>query len=149
MLEVKPETIEFFDEIGKLELIGIKALKGIFNKRAQRKNHVDAGSSPLFEACNLVDIDINDLLSSPCVDILEFESQIQTKYIMAQNAITDALNSSSNQTKEASPYLKVRIFLDVNETNISDVSRRIGVDRKYIRRFYNEGRELLKQKIND
>lgn len=148
MLEAKPETIELFDEIGKLHFIGIRILKGIFNKRGQCKNHADSQSSPLFETPYGIVLE-DFLIAEPCYEIKEFEEQIQVRYTKAVKAIDGALNSSSTTTGESSDYLKVRVFLDVSETNISQVSKRIGVDRKYIRRFHQEGQEFLKQKIND
>lgn len=150
--KVKPETIEFFDEIGKLHYIGIKIINRTFGYRVQGKNHKDAISSPLFEtpAVSTSDWMLDQIIGAEqFFDVINFESEIQTNFKKAKKAISEALNSSSNQSKEPSDYLKVRVFLDVTETNISQVSKRIGVDRKYIRRFYKEGQQLLKDKIND
>lgn len=177
MLEAKPETIELFDEIGKLHFIGIRILKGIFNKRGQCKKHLDSSTSPLFETCNLNGADENtssyiaeikeDVFNEQFGKSMDFkiseqftdknmyelkviEGVYEDKHRKMRSAIDEALTITNDVNKgESSNYLKVRVFLDVQQTNISQVSKRIGVDRKYIRRFHQEGQELLKQKIND
>ena len=177
MLEAKPETIELFDEIGKLHFIGIRILKGIFNKRGQCKNHADSGSSPLFESCTLNGHDENfssflaelkednfneqfgksinfkieeEFTDKNLYELKVIEGVYEDKHRKMRNAIDEALTITNDVSRgESSNYLKVRVFLDVQQTNISQVSKRIGVDRKYIRRFHQEGQEFLKQKIND
>lgn len=152
LLKVKPETVEFFDEIGKLHYIGLRIIKSLFYHKNKSKTH-SAESSPLFETPSvststmLLDSFLKD---ESILELNELENEIQRQFEAAQRGIEQALSSKeSPDNKTPSDYLKVRVFLDANETNIHRLSKTIGVNRAYIKEVYKQGQELLKQKIHE
>src|SRR3954463_14146142 len=48
-LKVKPETIEFYNEIGRLNCIVIRIIKALHNRRRNGKKNKQGETSPLFE----------------------------------------------------------------------------------------------------
>lgn len=143
-LRVKEPTINKFNEIDKLHLIGLKIIRSLYRRRyasANRTGENGCNSSPLFETPTL----------GYEVDFLQDESkdekEIQLYFERATNLIEKSLSYPVETCKAKTPYQLVQTFLAVQESNINRVSIETGISRPFITETYKQAREFIKKEI--
>lgn len=148
VLKVKPETIAFYHEIDKLECIVIKTIKSLYYAKSRTKRYDKGKTSVLFQSSDIEFVNIDSLTES---ELLDGPSEIELMQMAdkASSEIDKALKQpvKYNQGKELSDYLKIRTFVEVNQSNINQVSKSTGISRKFLTRIYKEGQLTLKEKI--
>lgn len=142
LLEIKPETIEFYDSIDKLHCIVIRTIKSLRQESKRAKKNKQGHTSPLFEI-NGLDISHGYFDESDSIN----EIEIQEQFEKANKAIEKALSQPVAESKEVSDYLKIKTFVHINETNTYRVSKKTGISRQYLNQIYQQGRELLLNEI--
>lgn len=148
MLKVKPETITFYHEIDKLDCIVIKTIKSLYYAKGRTKRYEKGKTSALFQSNDIDFVDINALTDADLLDGPS-EAELMQMADKAFSEIDKALKQpvKYNQGKELSDYLKIRTFVEVNQSNINQVSKSTGISRKFLTRIYKEGQLTLQQRI--
>jgi DNA-directed RNA polymerase specialized sigma24 family protein len=167
LLRVKPETIEFYSEIGKLNCIVIKIIKHLHSHRRRRKYHHDGHTSQLFETADIdysnwvesdeaidqtrrmpFDNELNSFLEN-FEEVLETENRIQRQFDQARELMELAKLEPVKYDKgsELSDFLKIKVFEEVNKSSVNRVHKDTGISRAYLTRIYREGKEYLQKNI--
>lgn len=167
LTQVKSETIEFYNEIGKLNCIVIRIIKALYGRRKNDKRNANGSTSPLYEIpsvdsrlvvfalretddfMNLAPLDkIPDDSLNP-LELAIQEETIQRQFEQANDLIKIALQEPVIETKgtEISNYLKVRVFTEVLNSNVNQVHKSTGISRAYLTRINREGQQYLQNKI--
>lgn len=146
---VRPEVIQRFHEQGRLNQIGYIIIRSLNQGRTRAKKNVNGNTSPLFEIssyeCNEGQIKDESVFNSFELELQELE--IKENYDKAIKVFDKALSEPVTDNKKTSNFLMIKTFLAVQESNIYQISKQTGINRKYITDVYNEAREFIKKEI--
>lgn len=129
-----------FRSMVKLIIIETFRNRGIKSNRCI--NGETNNSSPLFETPS-INLDYDFIAEEPQKN----EVEIQNHFLKAVSAINKALQEPVKEGKKKSDWLKVRVFLEVEKTNINKLSKQTGISRPFITQTYIEGQKLLQKEI--
>jgi DNA-directed RNA polymerase specialized sigma24 family protein len=144
--KVKPDVIERFNELEKLHCIVLKIIRSTYANRRRAKQNKQGNTSPLYigsstsvdyEFVNLVSVEEDNVL-------LELEPKLLA--VIKQAECEPVVYGKG---KELSNFLKVKVFVQANQQGIRQTSRSTGISRNYLAKIYNEGKEFLKQQLNE
>lgn len=146
-LKVKPETIQKYHDLGQLNKIGNIIIRSLYQERTRAKMNKNGHTSPLFEVgkYEVTDFKDSEVLNQFEIELEEIENR--DKYDKAIEVFGKALSEPVSNEKKASPFLKVKTFLAVHDSNIYRISKQTGINRKYITDVYNDAREYIKKEI--
>lgn len=146
----KEETVIRLNSAGKLHYGVLRIIGKLFKRRktaCNRQSRFYEGnnnSSPLFETPGVsyeYDFPTND------VDYDKDEIEIQQYFEKATRIIEDTLQQPNENKKGKSNYLKVKVFLEVQRTNINQISKTTGISRPFITQTYRESQQYLREQI--
>lgn len=135
-LKAKTTTIIQFNTDNKLHFLGINILRSLWQKKKQVKKHIDGQTSTLFKSNNSFDI------SELNLRLLKENHYSENEYNVLESAIRTLLNDSNKS-------MSIIIFLQANETSISEIHRHSKISRPYLTKHYNKGKQYLKQYIEN
>lgn len=144
-LRVKPDVLQKYSDNGRLTTIGRIIIRSLYQDRKRAKKNKNGNTSPLFEINGYSD-DTRDC-DTNYFEIEQAEIDFEECYNKALKLFERALSEPVSQGKEKSSFLKVKTFLAVQESNIYQISKQTGINRKYITDVYNEAREYIKKEI--
>lgn len=159
--KVNPEVIIKFNDVNKLQNIGGKIIISLFNKRNQGTKNKGKTTSPLHETpvndindirspkeCNLLEIESND----DYIDYLLFNDNIfmekeKERQRIKEIHLSNAQSVINQRLRDKETWFATEVFLQCQDKSILRLSKETRINRSYLTKAYDNGKEMLKSDL--